>query len=68
MFSFSHPKQVCMSYITHMVFALEVAVMLSVAAWKSAVHAFLPDTFITSTTDLVADLDNKLKSAGCRDQ
>lgn len=62
---FSHPKAVCMTYLTHMAFALEVSVILWVAAAKSVVHAFLPDTFITSTTDLVVDLDHKLKNAGC---
>ena len=38
---------------------------MDIAAAKSVVHAFLPDTFITSTTDLVVDLDYKLKNAGC---
>ena len=62
---FSHPKEVCMTYVSHMFFALEIAIVLSIAAAKSVVHAFLPDTFITSTTDLVVDLDYKLKNAGC---
>ena len=63
---FNHPNSVCMTYFSHMIFALKVAFMLLIAAIKSFIHAFLPDCFITSTTDLVINLSEKLKNSGCR--
>lgn len=33
---------------------------------KAYVHSIFPNFFITSSTDLVKNLDNKMKNAGCK--
>lgn len=63
---FSHPSNVCMTYFTHFKFALLVGLKLYIGGLKSIIHAVLPDLFITSTTDLINELDEMLKNSGCR--
>lgn len=63
---FKHPQAVCMSYGTHLCLSLYFSFILWVGSIQAFIHAFLPDTFITSTTDLAHQLDRVLKSAGCR--
>ncbi len=33
---------------------------------QAFVHAFVPDMFITSTTDLAHDIQNIIKRSGCK--
>ena len=63
---FKHPSNVCMTYLTHFKLAIKISFLLLFASLKSLVHAFIPDIFITSTSDLIVDLNYLLKSAGCR--
>mgnify|MGYP006960670606 CR=1 FL=1 len=62
---FKHPQAVCMSYGTHLCLSLYFSFILWVGSIQAFIHAFLPDTFITSTTDLAHQLQSVLKSAGC---
>ena len=48
---FTHPKEVCMSYFEHMKLSLYFSWILWKASILAVIHAFLPDTFITSTSD-----------------
>lgn len=64
---FEHPKIVCMTYGTHMKLSLYFAFLLAKGSVQAVVHAFLPDTFITSTGDLTKKLHGILKVSGCDD-
>ena len=63
---FSHPSNVCMSYIEHCKFSLEMAVVFSYATFTAVVHAFLPDYFVDSTTKSVEYVKKRLSEVGCR--
>jgi hypothetical protein len=63
---FKHPTAVCMTYTSHGLFALRMSLTLFTASFKSLIHAFLPDLFITSTTDCVEYVSQELKKIGCR--
>ena len=62
---FNHPKKVCMNYYTHMKLSLYFSFVLLKGSIKSLIHAFIPDIYITSTTDLTKSLDKLLKENGC---
>jgi hypothetical protein len=47
--------------------SLYLSYLLAKASTKAMVHAFLPDTFITSTSDLTAKIQDILKKSGCRE-
>ena len=63
---FKHPKAVCMSYLTHMYLSLYFSFILWIGSIQAFFHAFYPDVFITSTTDLAHSLDQILSSSGCK--
>jgi len=63
---FSHPKNVCMTYTEHMKFSLQLSKDFFVGGVKAIVHAFYPDAYITSTTDILNEMQEKLDNAGCR--
>jgi len=63
---FSHPKSVCMTYCEHFAFSMYISFQFTVGALKSFIHAIYPDLFITSTTDLLRDLQYDLSTVGCR--
>ena len=65
---FTHPSNVCMSYLQHWYFAMEMSTRMLYGSITSFVHAFLPDLFITSTTDTVNTIQKRLKEVGCRDK
>jgi hypothetical protein len=62
---FNHPNKVCMTYLQHMVFSASLGKDLFIASNKAFIHAVFPNLFITSSTDLVKNLDYKMKNAGC---
>ena len=62
----SHPSQVCMTYFQHCLFSLEMSYYFGVGSVKAIIHAFLPDYYITSTTDTVNYIQHRLKNSGCR--
>ena len=64
---FQHPANVCMSYFEHWYFAMEMSGRMLYGSVTSLVHAFIPDLFITSTTDTVNKIQSRLKEVGCRD-
>jgi len=63
---FKHPSQVCMTYYQHLLFALEMSYHLGMGAVKSLVHAFLPDYYISSTTDTLSHVQLRLSQSGCK--
>ena len=65
---FKHPSIVCMTYTEHGFFALRMSFIFFSASIKSLIHAFLPDFYITSTTDCVEYVSQELKKVGCRSE
>ena len=63
---FSHPSSVCMTYVEHCKFSLEMAGVFSYAAFTAVVHAFLPDYFVDSTTRSIEYIKKRLDESGCR--
>ena len=63
---FSHPSQVCMTYLEHMKLSLELSSLFFIGSIKALVHAFIPDIYITSSTNTVNIAKEKMSKAGCR--
>ena len=63
---FKHPKNVCMTYYKHMKLSLNFSFILLKCSIFALIHAFLPDYFITSTTDYNRQIEELLKNSGCR--
>ena len=67
MFSFTHPKAVCMSYFQHFWFSMYLARRFAMGSIKAIVHAILPDYYVTSSSDLIEDVKADMSKAGCID-
>tara|TARA_B100001287_G_scaffold250390_1_gene230889 strand:- start:687 stop:911 length:225 start_codon:yes stop_codon:yes gene_type:complete len=63
---FSHPKKVCMTYFEHMKFSFYLAFKFFIAAIIAVIHGFLPDYFITHSSDTLKQLSDDIKNVGCR--
>lgn len=63
---FQHPTNVCMTYLEHMKLSLELCALFFIGSIKAFIHAFIPDVFVTSSTDTVRDAKEKMSKAGCR--
>jgi hypothetical protein len=63
---FSHPKKVCMTYLQHMKLSLYFSYILAKGSVKAFIHAFLPDNYVSSTSDLVIETKKLLESNGCK--
>ena len=63
---FKHPSQVCMTYYDHMKLSLNLSSYFLEGSMKALVHAFIPDLYITSSTDVTKKITQKMKKAGCR--
>lgn len=57
---FKHLKEVKMSYMEHFVFSSNIFLMLFKGSIKALIHAFYPDVYITSSSDLSENLSNEL--------
>ena len=49
---FAHPDEVCMSYTQHCKLSLKLCLLMLLGCIKAFIHAFIPDLFITSTSDI----------------
>ena len=65
---FKHPSQVCMTYYEHFCFSMEMAYTFSVGSFKAFIHAFYPDVYETSTTDIVNGIQQRLTESGCHQE
>ena len=64
---FKHPKTVCMDYQTHAKFSYKwLTFLLLVHSSCSARN--LADFYVSSTSDLVKEVQQHLQDAGCRDE
>ena len=64
---FKHPQEVCMSYLEHMALSLQLSRIFCVGSLKAIVHAFLPDYYIKSSTNVVIEAQQMMANAGCRE-
>ena len=63
MFFYSkHLDKMNMNYFQHMIVSLHFACILFIYCLKSFVHAFIPDLFITSTTECINEINFKLNN------
>lgn len=66
LFSFSHPKEVCMTYYEHWIFAMKLSGTFMYGAVATFIHAFIPDIFVTTPSDVNNYIKNRLNMSGCR--
>jgi len=65
---FKHPSDVCMSYCTHLKLSLYFSYVLGKGSIKAFIHAFIPDYYASSTSDLLHEVALLLKENGCERQ
>ena len=63
---FSHPKNVCMTYWFHFKLSLGLSYLFLKGSAGALIHAFIPDTLVTSSTDISNQITKILKENGCR--
>ena len=63
---FSHPSKVCMSYIQHFCFALKLSGFFLYGSLVSIIHAFIPDIFVDSPSQINNQIKKLIDSSGCR--
>jgi hypothetical protein len=61
-----HPKAVCMNYITHTLFSLNLAKLHAYGVYVSIVHGVCPFWHTTSVTELNEQITEILKNNGCK--
>ena len=64
---FKHPNEVCMTYIDHMLLSLQLSRIFCIGSLKAIVHAFLPDYYVKSSTNVVIEAQQIMANAGCRE-
>lgn len=57
---FSHCQKNKMSYLQHFNISFNFSIKLGIASIQALIHSLLPSLYITSTTDVVADIENQL--------
>ena len=62
---FNHLKKVCLDYVSHMLLSLSFSCILMKGSILAFCHAFIPDIFVTSTSDLVEYIFYELRQHGC---
>ena len=57
---FKHLRESNMDYVEHMLVSLNYAAILFISCIKALIHSFIPDLFITSTSECILEINNKL--------
>ena len=60
-FEFKHLRDSNMNYFEHMFVSLNYALILFISCIKALIHSFIPDLFVTSTTECILEINNKLE-------
>jgi len=60
-FEFKHLKEMNMEYLEHMLISLNYAFILFITCIKAIIHSFIPDLFVTSTSECIEEINNELK-------
>ena len=62
---FRHPKNVCMTYFTHMRFSLYLSYSFFRGFIAALIHAIYPDILVTYSSDLINKLSRDMRQIGC---
>lgn len=62
----SHPRSVCMDYISHFGFAMYMAKLHVYGVYVSVVHAVFPWMYPSAVTELNVLIKEKIEQNGCR--
>jgi len=54
-----------MTYYEHILFSLNFSKMMFIGSAQAFIHAFLPEYYKTSTTDITNNIQTLLKNGGC---
>lgn len=65
---FSHPRKVCMTYFQHFQFSMYLCTLFCKGAIFACLHSFLPDFFITSSSDISNEIQILINTSGCRNK
>jgi len=57
---FKHLRDSNMDYFEHMITSLNYSFILFISCIKSLIHSFVPDLFVTSTSECILEINNKL--------
>ncbi len=60
-FQFKHLEEMNMEYFEHMLISLNYAIILFISFIKAVIHSFIPDLFVTSTSECIVEINDKLK-------
>lgn len=60
-----HPIKNCMTYYKHCLFSLNFSKMMLIGSVQALIHAFIPEYYKTSTTDITNNIKTLLKNGGC---
>jgi len=60
LFEFKHLRESNMDYVEHMLVSLNYSAILFISCIKALIHSFIPDLFITSTSECILEINNKL--------
>ena len=58
---FQHLENMNMNYFQHMSISLNYSFILFIGSIKALIHSFISNVFVTSTTDCMIVITNKLK-------
>ena len=64
---FSHPNNVCMSYLKHWTLSMYYAQRMFFGSIKALIHAFIPFLYKTSTTNIAKDITTTIQTNGCQE-
>ena len=67
LFSFTHPNNVFMTYMQHFWFSMSLCLLFAIGSIQAFIHALLPDYYITSSSDLVREIQYDMSKIGCSD-
>jgi len=56
-----HPKNVNLTYYEHFKLSSSISFKLFISSIKAFVHSIFPFVFVTSTTNVIDDIENQLK-------
>jgi len=66
-FEFKHLKNSNMNYFEHMLISLNYSFILFVSCLKALIHSFIPDLFVTSTSECIIEINKKLETHNKKD-
>jgi hypothetical protein len=56
-----HLRDMNMDYLEHMMISLNYAAILFISCIKALIHSFIPDVFVTSTSECIVEINKNLE-------